>query len=184
MGVCDSQLQNIPDPVDIPCVEPSYFNGQNVNLRVVRVACTLGKFTFSNQLSIPCQRIPFEKERCCSHVFVKPMINGKQEIIYDEYILRIYSDVRESIMMVNDCICEMYPARSQIKIPRNGRMVHVDMHTFKHGSNRCLYEVIIISRREYPRATLDDFLAIHRPHCLILILDCPQSLFITFPPKA
>jgi hypothetical protein len=181
MGVCESEPIKA-DPVTIISVSPDYFHdATQITEPVVTVACTLGKYTFSTQITIPCQRIPRVPEKPCSHVFVKPMINCSQEILYYDGMLRIYSNVKRSRMFVKDDINEMYPAQSQRQMPQNGRMVDIHGHYHKVGEKYGFHEVIIISTREYPGFLIDDPVAIHRPHCLILVLDCPQSIFLTFP---
>jgi len=183
MGICGSD-ELLPDPVYISCIEPNQTQYKKDDI-VQRVwNGKMGKFIFPDRNLIPCYRIPHYRETVCYRVLLKPIEKyGYPKIMYHESKLTIYCNIRHSILSMNDDISKVYSSQSNVMTRQRGRLRHAAMYTYKCGHRLGLTNVIIISTMDNPSFTIDDLLQLHKPHCLILILDYPESMFFTFSNK-
>jgi hypothetical protein len=183
MGICESDELLLPEPIVIPCVEPKQipYRKDEIVLRVVN-----GKmegFTFLDKNLIPCYRIPHFRETICYRVLLKPMESEKPKIMYHESKLTIYCNVRTPILFMNDDISKVYSSQSNVKVKQRGCSRYLDTYTYKWGTRVGFANVIIISTMDNPSFTVEDLFQLHKPHCLILILDYPESIFLSFSNK-
>ena len=143
-------------------------------VRAAGVVFTQGKFTFQRNSQMICHATKGHFKYQCTHVHVKPRQceeHNRYRVFFNESKLSIYCDSKISKIFVKDDIAKVYSSSK------------VDLHMYQKGMNCGFWEVAIISTRDTKSYSDEDLLQFHRPHCLILVLDCPQSLFFCFPSK-
>jgi len=162
------------DYVRFECVEPKWFYEKGLQFdHAMCVALDAGKFKFRPPTHIPCYRMPNHLDTVCTKVSIIPMDKTCGHCIYyHESTLIMYCKVRMPLIFTRDQISRIFSPSDPNRF---------DLHTHKRGTNTRFNEVIIISIRDNPSFSQQDLLRLHKPHCLLLVLDCPQSLFFHFP---
>jgi hypothetical protein len=134
--------------------------------------------SFREPLHIDCEFVKGHGTSKCDRVYVIPNTRRTErgKLLFSHSNLFIYCNTKVSHLFMYDDVCKIFSSRE---------ISPYTMITYTKGHLKEIWEVCLLSledTKQIPKEKLEEFInCFYKPHTLILILDCPESIYLWIP---
>jgi len=150
--------------------------GSKPPMKITGLLFETDSISFREPLDMDCEIVQGHETSRCDRVYVIPNRTERGKLLFSHSNLFIYCNTKVSHSFMYDDVCKIFSSRE---------ISQYTMITYTQGTLKEIWEICLLSledTKKISKEKLQEFInCFYRPHTLILILDCPQSIYLWIP---